>query len=94
MTVKILIKRKIPVQKQDELLPLLIQLRKRATAQTGYISGETLKNVDDPEEFLVISIWQTAESWNDWYNSKERKQLQEQIDPLLKEPAEHNVYTV
>ncbi len=94
MTVKILIKRKIPAEKQEELLPLLVQLRKTATAQTGYISGETLRSIQDPEEYLVISTWQTAENWNEWYNSLERKQLQEQIDSLLKEPTEYRVYTV
>ena len=94
MTVKILIKRKIAAEQQEKLLPLLVQLRKAATAQTGYISGETLRSIRDPEEYLVISTWQTAENWNEWYNSLERKQLQEQIDSLLKEPTEYSVYTV
>jgi len=94
MTVKILIKRRIPTEHNENLHPLLIQLRKKATAQPGYISGETLRNIDDPEEYLVISTWQTAEDWLAWYQSQDRKQLQDKIEALLDEPTEYTIYTV
>ena len=60
MAVKIVIRRKVPGKKEKELLPLLIQLRALATAQPGYISGETLRNMDNPEEYLVISRWKSV----------------------------------
>ena len=94
MTVKILIKRRIPREHNENLHPLLIQLRKMATSQPGYISGETLKNMEDPEEYLVISTWQTAEDWKAWYQSREREQIQEKIDALLEQPTEYTIYTV
>lgn len=41
----------------------------------GYITGETLINIDDPEDFIVISTWKSPEDWKNWLNSKERNLL-------------------
>jgi heme-degrading monooxygenase HmoA len=58
-------------------------MRFLATAQRGYISGETLRSMDDPEEFMVISTWQSAQDWEAWLQSKERKEVQTRIDQIL-----------
>ena len=92
MAVKIIIKRKVAKEKEAQLLPMLIQLRALATAQPGYISGETLRNVDDPEESLVISTWQSVDNWKTWQKSKQRADIQEKIDALLGEKTQYNIY--
>ncbi len=58
MLVKVLIKRKVTQEKEAALLDLITQLRTLASRQPGYISGETLRSADNPEEYLVISTWQ------------------------------------
>lgn len=92
MAVKIIINRRVPKEKEEELLPLLIQLRALATAQPGYISGETLRNMDDPEETLVISTWSSVENWKDWLSSGKRAEVQDKIDSLLEVDTEYKVY--
>ncbi len=92
MAVKIIIKRKVAKEKEKETLPLFIQLRALATSQPGYISGETLRNLDDPEEYLVISTWQSAESWKAWFESQERAELQGKVDALLGEKTGYSAY--
>ncbi len=92
MAVKIIINRKVSKEKEKNLQPLLIQLRALATAQPGYISGETLRNVDRPEEYLVISTWQSLDNWKTWASSKERSEIQEKIDALLGTKTEYNLY--
>ena len=92
MAIKIIIKRRVPKDKATELLPLLIQLRALATAQSGYISGETLRNIDDPEEFLVIGTWQSLDNWQSWVSSKQRSEIQEKVDTLLGEKTEYSSY--
>lgn len=92
MAVKIIINRKVAKDKEAELLPLLIQLRALATAQPGYISGETLRNMDDPEESLVISTWNSVENWKDWLSSRQRSEVQEKIDNLLGVETEYKAY--
>lgn len=83
MAVKILIKRRVPVSHAREIIGLFRQMRFLATAQRGYISGETLRSMDDPEEFMVISTWQSAQDWEVWLQSKERKEVQTRIDQIL-----------
>lgn len=93
MAVKILIKRKIPNGFKDPKFNKLIrQLRALATVHQGYISGETLKRMGDPQEYLVISTWKNKEAWDAWRTGRERAEIQEQIDALLGTPTEYEMY--
>ncbi len=68
MAVKVLIKRKIKDGKIDEASKLFIKARYNAMGQPGYISSETLSGCDDPNNVVVISMWQRIENWNQWKN--------------------------
>ncbi len=92
MAVKILIKRTVPKEKARDLIPLFRQIRSHAIQQPGYISGETLKRLDQPDRFLIISTWQSSEDWEKWVNSKERRELQAEIDRLLGGATEYEIY--
>jgi len=92
MAVKIIIKRSVPKDKEASLLPLLIQLRALATAQPGYISGETLRNMDDTEKYIVISTWRSMDNWEQWLSSKQRAEIQGKIDTLLGKKTGYGVY--
>lgn len=92
MAVKILIKRRLPLGQAQAMLTLSRQLRVLATQQEGYISGETLHRIDNPEEFLVISNWQSFDAWQNWLNSSQRKELQSKIDLLLGRETTYEVY--
>jgi heme-degrading monooxygenase HmoA len=92
MAVKVIIKRKVPKGKEGDLSSLLLKLRALATAQAGYISGETLINVDNPEDYLVISTWRSVNDWKAWAESKERAALQGKIDSLLSQKTEYGIY--
>ena len=92
MTVKILITRVVPRDKAKEMVPLFRQMRKLATNQPGYISGETLKRLDRLDVFMVISTWQSAEEWEKWLLSKERQEVQTKIDALLGGKTEYEMF--
>jgi heme-degrading monooxygenase HmoA len=92
MGIQVMIKRKWKVDKPQDLLPLLEKLHAHAKKQTGYISGETLRSTEDPEDFLVVSKWETAEDWKNWLNSKERRDLQGKVDSLIGEKTFYEVY--
>ncbi|MGD8667102.1 MAG: antibiotic biosynthesis monooxygenase [Desulfobacterales bacterium] len=93
MTVKIVIKRIVPKNKESSLLPLIKALRIATTKQDGYISGETLQRIDKPGETVVVSTWESAEDWNRWVRNPERIQLQEKIDALLGKETEYTIYS-
>ena len=83
MSVTILITRTIPPDKTKDVLNLIRKMRSLATAQDGYISGETLKSRDRRDVYLVISTWESEDYWEKWLRNKKRKKIQGKIDDLL-----------
>ena len=92
MAVKVLIKRIVPEDRAREMIPLFRQMRVQANHQPGYISGETLRSLDDPEAFLVISTWESSQAWENWLKSAERNAVQEKIDALLGGKTQFEIY--
>ena len=92
MAVKVLIKRSVPQDKAKALIPLVRQMRASAATQPGYITGETLRSLDKPDEFMVISTWQASEDWKNWLQSEERNKVQSKIDDLLGGETKYEIY--
>ncbi|MGD8961277.1 MAG: antibiotic biosynthesis monooxygenase [Desulfobacterales bacterium] len=90
--IKVHIKRKVPPEKMEELRALIRQLRSMTMGQPGYIAGETLQRVDQPGESLVVSKWQSIDYWQQWLGSKERTEIQAQIDQLLGDETQYEIY--
>lgn len=49
----------------------------------GCIGGESLKDRANPRRRIVMSKWQSVEDWENWYQSRHRKQVLSEIMPLL-----------
>ena len=92
MAVKIFIKRIVPEGKAKEIIPLFREIRSLATNHFGYISGETLRSMDRPDLFLVISTWHSSEDWKKWMASKDRREIQDKIDALLGGKTEYEMF--
>jgi heme-degrading monooxygenase HmoA len=92
MAVKIFIRRVIAEERINDLLPLFRRLRNLATNQPGYISGETLKRIDHPGEYLVISTWQSLDDWRQWVVSRKRIEVQNEIDTRMAEASIYEIY--
>ncbi len=70
----------------DGLITLLWRLRTEAMKQRGYITGETLVNIEDLTNVLVISTWEKVEDWDAWNTSEPRTTLTKPINDILLEP--------
>jgi antibiotic biosynthesis monooxygenase (ABM) superfamily enzyme len=92
MTVKILIKRKVSADKAAKLKELVMQLRALCVKQAGYVTGESLRSVENPDQYVVISTWDGIGAWKAWLGSQERAVIQNQIDALLGAKTEYEVY--
>ncbi len=92
MSVKILIRRKIPKEKVNDIVVLMMRLRILASKEPGFISGETLRSITDPENYIVISTWQSNEDWNSWLASEDKKIVQEKIDNILGTETTYEAY--
>ncbi len=92
MAVKVVISRRVPVDLGPNLRPLLLKLRALAGAQSGYISGETLINVDDREDVMVLSTWNSLDEWKAWQGDSRRAEIENVIDSMLGGPAQYHAY--
>jgi heme-degrading monooxygenase HmoA len=94
MTVKILIKRKFKNANSKNVTEMLIESRKNAMGEKGYISSESLCSCDDPNLILVLSIWQKKEDWENYLNSPMRKETELRYTELLENPTEYEFFNV
>ena len=74
------------------LSEMLMELRTMAHRQPGYISGETLRNVYSPEEYVVISTWMSFEAWENWFANERRAELEGRIDAIIGSPTVYKIY--
>jgi len=92
MAIRVLIERKVVLENEPALNNLLMKLRGKAMLAKGYISGETLRSLDDPNEYLVISTWTSLKDWKKWEADRERQEIQSRIDSLLRAPSIQRVF--
>jgi len=92
MAIRVLIERRIAPENEPALSSLLMRLRSKAMHAKGYISGETLRSLQDPYEYLVIGTWNSLDDWKRWEAEKERQEIQSEIDNLLRAPAVQRVF--
>ena len=92
MAVKIIIDRKVKKGRESDFAKLIRELRGKAISCKGYVSGETLRSLDDPNNYIVISTWQSVEEWTNWEKSPERKKIHNQIEKLMARPSELRIY--
>ena len=100
MSIRVLMTRRMPrladgmeAELLPQLVPLLNELRSMAMRQTGYISGETMRNVNDHSEFLVISTWKSVADWQRWFKNEKRTSLEGKVDSILGSPTEYRIYS-
>ena len=91
--VRVMIERRFQAGKETELENLLVQLRSRAMAQPGYVSGETLRALDDPSLWIVLSTWLDVSLWKAWEASPERQELENQIGRIASAPAKVSAFS-
>jgi len=60
------------------------ELLQRAMHAHGFISGEVLRNVDDPNHRLVMATYRNVGDWQRWYGSEERREMMESLTPMLR----------
>ena len=92
MAVVVLIKRTVPDDKVKGMMPLFRLIRRLCLDRPGYISGATLRRLDKPNEYLVMSTWELLEDWKDWKKSQERKEVQVKIDSLIGPETQYEIY--
>lgn len=85
MTVKILLERKFKEDPSLEDIKIINALRAGAMQRKGYVSGETLVDLNDHRRIVVVSVWTSPAEWDAWQNSDERQRLDADLNENLKQ---------
>ena len=91
--IRVMIERHCQHGKEKQLRDLMLELRSTAMRQPGYMTGETLREADNPSVFMVISTWITLDAWKAWQTSRQRLLIEEMMEPLIKESRKVRVFT-
>ena len=94
MAVKILIKRKIKHGNMRAASRLVINNRNGAMKQSGYISSESWRSLDDTDQVVVVSMWENMEAWENWKNNETRLANEAEFKDYLVGPAEYEYYSL
>lgn len=94
MPIKVFIRRQFKKDQTEKAFELINKFRHAAMNQSGYISGETLVNHYDPQRITVISTWQSIEDWIRWQESDEREAQESQVESMLEEPTDFEIYDI
>ena len=94
MLVKVLIKRKFKPGTKKEVAALLNEFRSGAMNRPGYVSGETLFSVDDAQVMMVISTWESLESWEAWRDHTTRMTFERMLEVYQEGATQYDVYMV
>jgi len=87
MSVRIIIDRKVKKGKEVGFAKLLRKLRSKAIFSKGYISGEMLRNQNDPQNYIVISAWQNVADWEGYKRLPETSKIHARIEKLMDRPT-------
>jgi quinol monooxygenase YgiN len=91
--IRVLVYQRAKTEKHIEpLMDALRELRNEAMKQPGYITGETLVDIKDPSNVLVISTWHTAEQYDAWNKTEPRIKMGHKVDQFIAEPHTESVY--
>ena len=90
--VKIIVERHLRPGKEPDFVTLLTELWLKAMPMRGYITGETLRSVGEPEVWLTISSWSDVSMWRNWKDSQERQEILKEIEPMLRAPARESIF--
>lgn len=53
----------------NRMTPFLLELRAAAMQSPGYVTGETLVNMENPNNVITISTWRDIDDWYAWETS-------------------------
>ncbi len=90
--IRVIIERWLAEGGETGLERTMRDLRREAIHMPGYVTGETLRDVADPQHFVILSTWRTREEWAAWAASPKRREIEDQIGVMLAEPEKITVF--
>lgn len=79
----VLIERRVMPELTPHYERIAREVLANARTHPGFVSGETLHELNRPEHHLILATFRHHEDWESWYQSRERHTFMSQLRPLL-----------
>ncbi|WP_421863908.1 antibiotic biosynthesis monooxygenase family protein [Motiliproteus sp.] len=91
--IKVMIERFIAEDLADHYQQRASSTLQTAMSTPGFISGESLKSVSNPNHRIIFANYRNLQDWENWYHSEARKEIMEQLKPMLLEDEKITIMT-
>lgn len=81
--IRVIIERIIQEGNLDDYHTLIRQAKNKASNSPGFLTGEIFNVKDNPNHVIVMSCWDSFDTWEIWAESEQRLDLLDAIRPLL-----------
>jgi len=90
--IKVIIERKIAPGLESNYLAAIKATLKDVLDAPGYISSESLSDINRPTHKMLITKWTSVKACEDWHNSEQRTSVVSAILLVLDEPEKITLY--
>ena len=81
--IRVIIEREIAEGLEEYYEAAIADLLGVMTGAQGYLSGESLVDIERPNHYVVVTRWADENAWRRWFESHERLALLDAIRPFL-----------
>lgn len=84
--IRVLIEREIIAGLEQPYAQAITAMLQAIVSAPGFLSGESLRDINQPQHHFIISAWQSRAAWDRWLFSAERRTALDAIQPFLEHP--------
>ena len=81
--IRVIIERFIAETLEEHYETAAKQTLQLAVCAPGFISGETLQDINNPRHRIVLCKWRSVKDWQDWQDSLKRKRMMSKLRLLF-----------
>lgn len=81
--IRVLIERHIAETLEEAYEQRARKVLQQAVSAPGFISGETLSDLHDPNHRITMANWRSEADWDRWFHSQERRDLMSELMPMM-----------
>ncbi|SIQ08867.1 antibiotic biosynthesis monooxygenase family protein [Marinobacterium stanieri] len=91
--IRVLIERHIASELSEHYDRVARETLQAAMHFPGFISGEALHNSADPNHRVILATYRSENDWLRWASSDERRDMMDQINPMLETDEKVTVFS-
>ncbi|ABC29104.1 conserved hypothetical protein [Hahella chejuensis KCTC 2396] len=81
--IRVLIERHIAKTLETNYEYTAKKILQAAVQAPGFLSGESLRNANEPNYRVIWSTWRSVQDWQSWQSSEQRRGLMAELIPMM-----------